>query len=121
VSETDHGYQCTLTKPAAARRIDADRALVGRVVATERTSDGVRVSFHADGEARRLVDTFVANESCCCAFFEFAITETEQSVILEIAAPADPSAQEMVDGAKDLFDRDPDAIKLDHRFHASDG
>jgi hypothetical protein len=79
------------------------------------------VSLHADGEARRLVDTFVANESCCCAFSGFAVTRVEQFVPLEITAPADRAALVMVDGAKDLFDCDPEVIELDHHWRVSDG
>lgn len=121
MGETDDVYACTLTREEADGRIDADRALADRVVGSERTQDSVRVTFAPDEDTRRLVDTFVVNESRCCGFFEFAVTETDQAVTLEIAAPADRSAQELVDAAKEAFDLGPDAVEPIRTWEATDG
>lgn len=103
-------YRCTLTPGEAADRIEADRALAEHVVDTERIADGLRVVFTGGREGRRLVDTFVANESHCCGFFDFSVTESGTRVTLEITAPAAASAQQLVDAAQRAFDLGPDAL-----------
>lgn len=107
---TDDTYRCTLSSTEASSRLDADQALADRVVNTERSENGVRLAFDARRDTRELVDTFVANESRCCGFFDFAVTETEGEITLEITAPAAPAAQELVDAAKEAFDLSPDGI-----------
>lgn len=109
-TETDDVYLCTLTDRDAAGRLDADRALSRRVVDTERTEVGLRVVFDGGEDSRRLVDTFVDNERRCCGFFDFAVSETEGTVVLQIDAPADDSAQQLVDDAERAFTLGPDAV-----------
>lgn len=111
MSETEDLYRCTLTGPDAADRIEADRALAARVVATERSESGVRITFVEDDDTRRLVDTFVTNESRCCGFFDFDVTEAGGSVTLQITAPPDEMAQGLVDAARQAFVLGPDGLR----------
>lgn len=97
-------YRCTLTERDAAERLDDDRALTQRVLDTQRTADGVRVTV--DG-SRELVDAFVERESRCCGFFDFSVSESEHTVILEITAPPDETAQRLVDEAERAFREGP--------------
>ncbi|HEX2026841.1 MAG TPA: hypothetical protein VHF25_02450 [Nitriliruptorales bacterium] len=110
-----------MTPVEAAGRIDADRALADRVVGTQRSEDGVLVRFAGGDDTRRLVDTFVANECRCCGFFDFTVTEAEQHVLLEIIAPADRSAQQLVDAAKQVFDLGPDSLEPLRTWEAEEG
>lgn len=110
MSKTDNVYRCTLTQDEAAGRIDEDRALANRVVDTERLEHGIRVTFTGADDSRQLVDTFVANESRCCGFFDFTVTESDDAVALEITAPATGSAQRLVEAAKQTFELGPDAM-----------
>lgn len=93
-------YRCTLTDRDAAERLDDDRALAERVLQTQRTADGVRVTVEG---SRELVDTFVEHESRCCSFFDFAVSENEDTVTLEITGPPDDAAQRLVDEAERTF------------------
>ena len=102
MAEETTSYHCTLTPPDAAARIDADRALARRVIATQRLDTGLRVVFTED--SRQLVDTFVRNEQRCCGFFEFSVDASGEAVTLEITAPPVESAQRLVDAAKHVFD-----------------
>ncbi|MBW3562613.1 MAG: hypothetical protein KY437_08960 [Actinobacteria bacterium] len=97
-------YRCMLTDRDATERLDDDRALAERVLHTQRTADGVRVTV--DG-SRELVDTFVEHESRCCGFFDFTVTENEDTVTLEITAPPDETAQRLVDEAERTFREGP--------------
>lgn len=106
----DDIYACTLTDRDAAERIDADRALARRVLATERTDLGLRVTVDGGGAGRRLVDTFVDNERRCCGFFDLAVSETGETIVLEITAPPGDSAQRLVDDAERTFTLGPDAV-----------
>lgn len=103
-------YQCTLTRQDSGERSDADRALAARTTATDRLPAGVRISFEHRTDTRALVETFVANESRCCAFFDFAVHETDREVVLEITAPPDEDAQQLVDAAQRTFEVGPDAL-----------
>lgn len=109
-AHTDDIYVCTLTDRDAAGRIDADRGLARRVLATERTDVGLRVVVDGDEDGRRLVDTFVENERRCCGFFDLAVSEGDGAVVLEITAPPDDSAQRRVDEAERAFTLGPDAV-----------
>lgn len=103
-------YACTLTDRGAADRIDADRALARRVLATERTDLGLQVVVDGDEDGRRLLDTFVENERRCCGFFDLTVSKDDGSVVLEITAPPDDSAQRLVDDAERAFTLGPDAV-----------
>lgn len=107
---TDDIYVCTLTDRGATDRIDADRALARRVLDTERTDLGLRLVVDGDRDGRRLVETFVENERRCCGFFDLAVSEEDGSVVLEITAPPDDSAQRLVDDAERAFALGPDAV-----------
>lgn len=107
---TDDIHVCTLTDRDAADRIDADRALARRVLDTERTDLGLRVVVDGAGDGRRLVETFVENERRCCGFFDLAVSEDDDVVVLEITAPPDVSAQGLVDDAERAFTLGPDAV-----------
>ena len=102
MAEKTGNYHCTLTPPEAAARIDADGALARRVIATQRLERGLRVVFTED--SRQLVETFVHNEQRCCGFFQFSVDASGEAVTLEIRAPADESAQQLVAAAKQVFD-----------------
>lgn len=110
MDRTDDVYLCTLTDRDAADRMDADRALARRVLDTERTDLGLRVVVDGDRDGRRLVETFVENERRCCGFFDLAVSEDDGSVVLEITAPPDDSAQRLVDDAERAFTLGPDAV-----------
>lgn len=107
---TDDAYVCTLTDREAADRIDADRALARQVLDTERTDLGLRVVVDGEGDGRRLGETFVENERRCCRFFDLALSEDDGSLVLEITAPPDRSAQRLVDDAERAFTLGPDAV-----------
>lgn len=110
MDRTDDVHVCTLTDRDAAGRIDADRSLARRVIDTERTDVGLRVTVDGGEDGRRLVETFVENERRCCGFFEFAVSGTGETVVLEITAPADDSAQRLVDDAERAFTLGPDVV-----------
>lgn len=97
-------YSCTLTPGQADARALDDRALAARVEHSERLEAGVRVTFAGGRDTRRLVDSFVRNERQCCAFFDFAVEERDDLIALEITAPPDESAQQLVDMAQRAFD-----------------
>lgn len=103
-------YHCTLNADEAEQRAGTDRALLERVRDTQRLEHGLRVSFAAGPQTRRLVDAFVRNEARCCSFFAFSVEEQDGGVVLEISAPPDQQAQRLVDAARQSFEAGPGAV-----------
>lgn len=67
--------------------------LVGR----ERTDTGIRFRFRADPGLAENVRDLAAREKACCAFFDFAISETDQEVTWEATVIDDPAARQILD------------------------
>lgn len=90
-------YACTLDEAASAARLPADHALADRVEEVIRSDTGAVVRVRRGDRAAELVDTFMTNEQQCCGFFDLRRRETDEHVELLVDAPADPTAQALVD------------------------
>ena len=79
-------FACTLTAEETPARIDQIQRLIQGLHARERDGREVRLRFDAD--LAHLVSAFIEDESRCCGFFEFALTEHDDAVELRVRAPA---------------------------------
>jgi hypothetical protein len=73
---TDHPIACTLPHSEVADRLALIEALA---------AGGMQLRFPAAAEPR--VRELVALESQCCAFLRFAVSRTDDAIVVDIAAP----------------------------------
>jgi DNA-binding transcriptional MerR regulator len=80
---------CTLGPDEMGDRITAwHRTLSGASPARERIEGGVRVRLPRATDLAELA-RLIADEQTCCSFFTFALTVSQESVVLDVTAPAD--------------------------------
>jgi hypothetical protein len=87
---TEPAIACTLTPAEMEQRATEVAGLNGTLAA-------LTVRFAPGDETLRGVEAFVAAESRCCAFFDFAIEPAAEATTLTIAAPegAEPILAEL--------------------------
>jgi hypothetical protein len=78
-----------------------ERALSGR----ERMADGIRFRFHAAPGIEAWVRDLAAREKACCAFYDFAITVTDDQVLWDATVVDDDIARALLEEFYGLPDR----------------
>lgn len=80
--------ECLLTRDDGQRRQPAIDALFARLDRQEQTPTGTRFVFKGDPVALwEAVNAFAAEETVCCPFYDFTITETADGVELDVNLP----------------------------------
>lgn len=119
MTERSDPFACTLDEDGARARLAQTHELTSRLRRRERVDQRLVLTFVDDGPTRTLVDDFVRAEQQCCSFFEFAVRQHDDEVVLELAAPEE--AAHMLDAAMVAFDPtlgDDERLAL-HRDHAA--
>src|SRR4051812_48153647 len=72
-----------------ARR--AEIASLGREALRSAETAGARsvLRFRRDDGVRERIESFVSSESRCCPFFDFSLRDEDDTIVLEVRAPAD--------------------------------
>lgn len=83
-------YTCTLSPAEIPSRAAQVRRLTDGLRSRERRDREVRLRF--DPRLAPTVREFVRDESGCCAFFDFTVTEDDDAVELVVRAPAGAEA-----------------------------
>lgn len=112
-------FACTLDEEGARARLPQADQLTSRLRRRQRVDHRLVLTFVDDGHTRPLVDDFVRDEQQCCSFFEFAVRQRDDEVVLELAAPEE--AAHMLDAAMEAFDptlADDERLAL-HHDHAA--
>ncbi len=87
-SDPDAPLECLLTREDGQRRRPAIDALFASLDRQEQTRAGTRFVFRGEpSELWPMVREFVAEESLCCPFYDFAIKERQGGVELEVSLP----------------------------------
>ena len=87
-SQPDASLECLLTREDGQRRQPAIDALFALLDQQEQTQTGTRFVFRGDPtQLWDMVNTFVAEESVCCPFYNFTISETADGVELDVSLP----------------------------------
>lgn len=102
MTERPDPFACTLDEDGARARLPQANELTSRLRGRERVDHRLVLTFVDDGRTRPLVDGFVRDEQQCCSFFEFAVRQRDDEVVLELAAPEE--AAHMLDAAMEAFD-----------------
>lgn len=92
-------YRCTLSLDELPARTDQIQRLVDGLHSRERDGRRVRLSF--DPGLSGVVAAFVRDESECCAFYDFAVEERDDTVQLTVEAPA--GAEPLLDSLYAVF------------------
>lgn len=79
-------FACTLTFEEVPARVEQIQRLIRGLRARERDRREVRLRF--DAALAPVVRAFVVDESRCCGFFDFALSEHADAVDLRVRAPA---------------------------------
>lgn len=89
----DAGASCELNEQGAQRRNVEFAAVVEHGLRDrKRTTDGVQLTFDHDERLKNDVRELVGRESQCCAFFTFDVHVTEDTIAINVSAPADKHA-----------------------------
>ena len=87
-SQPDAPLECLLTREDGQRRQPAIDTLFALLDRQEQTAAGTLFVFRGDPEQLwTMVNAFVREESVCCPFYDFAITETAGGVDLDVSLP----------------------------------
>ena len=86
---------CTTSNDDLPIRIDQIERLRSHHARLERTTDGILLHFPKSLEIEAEVASFTVEEKACCAFWGFAVTPTDDEIVLRWDGP--PTV-------KDLFD-----------------
>ena len=78
-------FTCSVGQAGAQQRAPQLRKLAAAVRSHEAAE--LRARFEFPLESEPLVHEFVRDESACCAFFGFDVTERDRSVILDVTTP----------------------------------
>ncbi|MFF5933123.1 heavy metal-responsive transcriptional regulator [Streptomyces sp. NPDC012508] len=78
---------CTLGRTELSERTEQWRALVARAGRREDIDDGLRLSFPPDADLAGRIAALAATEQGCCAFFDFTLRLTPDSLQLSVRAP----------------------------------
>ncbi|MEU7113856.1 MerR family transcriptional regulator [Streptomyces sp. NPDC046182] len=78
---------CTLDRTELSERTEQWRALVARAGRREEIDDGLRLSFPPDADLAGQIAALAAAEQGCCAFFDFTLHLTPDSLQLSVRAP----------------------------------
>ncbi|MFB6712754.1 hypothetical protein ACFCZY_05175 [Streptomyces sp. NPDC056237] len=78
---------CTLGGADLGERIERWRTLVAKVEQREGIDDGLRLSFPPDAELAGQLAALAAAEQDCCAFFDFTLHLTTDTLRLSVRAP----------------------------------
>lgn len=78
---------CTATKDELPIRIDQVERLRGHHTRLDRTTDGILLHFPKTPEIEAEVASFTVEEKACCAFWGFAVTPTDDDVVLRWDGP----------------------------------
>ncbi len=86
----DQPIACTLTPGAYRDRTDELAALAARALRSrEATADGERLYFADDAETERQLRAAILAEAQCCSFLRMDLTRADDTLVLDITAPAD--------------------------------
>lgn len=83
----DAPIACTLGGVELGERTEQWRALIGKAEGQEETDDGMRLSFLPDAELAGRIALLAAAEQSCCAFFDFTLQLTPDTLQLTVRAP----------------------------------
>jgi hypothetical protein len=79
---------CTLGTSQLRQRLDEIAALGAESLLGHELEDGAHtLRFHRDDRTRRQLEEIVAAEARCCPFLDLSINESEDDLVLAIAAP----------------------------------
>jgi hypothetical protein len=95
---------CSATGGELAARLDEIERLRRDVVAVERTSEGLLLSFTPDEARRAQLERFAAEEKGCCQFWGFEVSSTAAALMLRWDGPA--TAQPLLDDLHRCFTTD---------------
>lgn len=78
---------CSLTREAAASRVEPPDRLLSELSSTKATPRGIEYTFSSsEAMVKRLV-TFIHEEMECCPFLEFELHENGPSLVLQVYQP----------------------------------
>ncbi len=87
---------CSLTpEELHSRKSLARESLVPHIVATEKCTNGLKITFQDTPAVRSNVEMFAALEQQCCGFLSLTVTPRAEGLALIIEGPAE--AQELID------------------------
>lgn len=92
-------YVCTTTPEDAPRRKVQIEDLAAGLISRRRDGQEVRLRF--DPALAEQVHAFVRDESECCEFYEFEVSETPDAVQLRVSAPGE--AEPLLESLFEVF------------------
>lgn len=93
--DTGRVVACSLNdEEFKARRALARDTLLRKVVASNRTADGLTISFQEGDALRDNLEQFIALERQCCGFLDFSVSEPPSN---ELVISGPPEAASTID------------------------
>jgi MerR family copper efflux transcriptional regulator len=80
---------CSLDATGQQARLAEWLDVLGEAVSREKTPNGARFTFVADGRGEQRIRELAAAEHECCSFLEFDVTRSADQLVLSVTAPAD--------------------------------
>ena len=102
--DTKRAVACSLNdKEFKTRRALARDKLLGKVVSSKRTADGLMISFDEGHALRTDLEFFISLERQCCQFLDFVISEPPLN---EVVISGPPEASSTIDLFASALKRD---------------
>ncbi len=92
---------CTASPTELPVRIEQVERLRTHLTRLDRTPDGVLLHFPASPAVEAEIASFTVEEKACCAFWGFAVTATNDEVVLQWDGP--PSVREFFNELVEFF------------------
>lgn len=113
VCDMTHAPDTGEERIAEYRRLFSSPAYLGR----RRNGDGIQFRFHNEPGLSEQIRDLVAREKECCAFFDFAIDNSGDTITWDSSVIDDPLAHQILDEYYELPDTATDgAVALFERF-----
>ena len=95
---------CTASSDELPIRIDQVERLRNHHTRVDRTTDGILLRFPRTPEIEAEVASFTVEEKACCAFRGFALTSTDDEIVLRWDGP--PTVSDFFEELVAFFDSD---------------